>query len=68
MNDISWPKATYLDLHTCWEGKGDQGSFRRALVFVVNELGAVNEQSFVPGASDQTAFNEGRRWLSLIHI
>lgn len=64
MDDIIWPKAEYAAIQALWRGSGDAGTNQRALRFIVEVLGKVNGQAFVAGAPDQTAFNEGRRWVA----
>lgn len=64
MQDISWPKNEYRALLALWDGSGDKGTNQRAIRYLVEVLGAVNGQSYVKGEPDQTAFNEGRRWVA----
>jgi len=60
MNQFPWTKDEASLIKRLWDDPGG----RRALMIVIDRIGAASGQSFVPGDTHATAFNEGRRWVA----
>ena len=64
IEDHKWPKEEAALMKALWQGTSDAHAQQRALKYIVEMLGGINQVPLEPGNPDITAFNSGRMWVA----